>query len=253
MDLGWGQHRLSSERREKLYAKDAKATFFEAPEWYRTQADSKTVGEPFLPEFDLWVSLWGGNGRWARQKAWDEWDQQVQDHKAWEADRQLEEERARAREAEAAQLRLREAEELRRWVEEAERERRRRREEEERQRWAREEEERLRRLEEERKWFLRQPRQCDLCGGSGLCTACKGDGCKATFYLTPTVTERTKTICGRLPRGCSACGGTGDDGTLGEFICGTGKCSQCEGEGRIQAPPGGWPVGASPASPRRLE
>merc|ERR1711879_519863 len=104
------------------------------------------------------------------------------------------------------------------------------------------EEERQRKLEEERKKRLHQPRDCKICHGSGNCVMCKGAGCSATLYLAPTVNATSAKAYGRLPLGCKTCGGSGDGGTWGEFVTGSGKCFACLGAGQVKAPPNGWPV-----------
>merc|ERR1712204_54215 len=48
--------------------------------WYR---ENGTVAAPLskqlLPEYTVWVSLHGGNGKWAQQKAVESWERQLQE------------------------------------------------------------------------------------------------------------------------------------------------------------------------------
>lgn len=194
-----------------------------------------------LPGYQLWVTLHGGNGKWQKRRAKVEWEEQQLDYEQREQEREHAERALRLRRAEAERRRRAAGEELRLRVEEAERERRRRQEEEARLEAERQEAERQRRLEEERRWLLRQPRACRSCAGTGRCSACAGQGRTSTLYLAESVKAEDGVVCGRLPSGCGFCGGRGDSAAWGAFKCGSGKCAECSGEGRVPAPPGGWP------------
>eukprot|EP00929_Paragymnodinium_shiwhaense_P057213 TRINITY_DN28630_c0_g1_i1.p1 TRINITY_DN28630_c0_g1~~TRINITY_DN28630_c0_g1_i1.p1 ORF type:complete len:393 (-),score=93.80 TRINITY_DN28630_c0_g1_i1:167-1345(-) len=214
----------------------------EAPAWFRPEGCPATVHDsPYLPEYPLWVSLHGGNGTWKKRAAETVFAQEVLDHEAFKKEWELREEREKARALEAEKRRRQEAIEEERRAQEAEKERQRRREEEERRRREAEEKQRQKLEEEERQRRKRLPRDCKACEGTGSCKTCDGRGFTQTLYLTSKVREGTSTACGRLPRGCERCGGSGDSADWGEFISGTGKCTGCHGQGKIQAPPRGWP------------
>lgn len=208
------------------------------PEWYRPEGAPTPKGCTFLPDYQLWVTLHGGNGNWQKRRARSEWEQQQLDHRLSERERSNAEVALRLRRAEAERRRRAADEELRLRVQEAERERRRRQESEARLRAEREEAERRRRLEEERLWLLSQPRACPSCTGTGRCAACAGQGCTSTLYFAERVKTEAGVVCGRLPLGCPFCGGKGDGADWGEFKSGSGRCAECHGEGRVPAPQG---------------
>mmetsp|Transcript_18331 Transcript_18331/g.50285 ORF Transcript_18331/g.50285 Transcript_18331/m.50285 type:complete len:407 (-) Transcript_18331:188-1408(-) len=219
----------------------------DVPEWFRAKGVPATVHGPFLPEFDLWVTLHGGNGTWKKQQATIEWEKQVREHRVFKQEWALREERERARLLEAERRRKQEAEEEERRAAEAEAERRRRREEDERRRQAEEQRRREKLEEEERERRRRLPRTCKTCEGTGRCCGCSGRGHTDTLYLAPHIEDGTSGLrtanaaCGRLPRGCEMCGGFGDGANWGEYVQGSGRCSPCDGSGKIKAPKGGWP------------
>jgi len=211
------------------------------PSWYRVEG-SNTKGVPLLPDYSLYVSLKGGNGAWTQRKANIEWRYQVADHRASEAKRILEEQRARIAKKEAEEKRRREQKELQKKLEEDAIERKRREvEREEQERRRKEEEELQQRLLAEKRERMHKPRPCKTCDGTGKCTSCDGKGCNLTLYLSPRVTSRSVSVCGQLPKGCAACGGSGDGAWWGEFICGSGACQSCGGKAEQPAPPNGWP------------
>merc|ERR1712037_1032639 len=50
------------------------------PEWYRENGTPATpLSSQPLPVYTLWVSLHGGNGKWAQQRAIESWEQQLQE------------------------------------------------------------------------------------------------------------------------------------------------------------------------------
>lgn len=211
------------------------------PDWYQPDGAPSKVAEPLLPEHNLWVTLHGGNGVWHQRKARVAWAQQLVQHDERAREQELLQKNLRMRRAEAERQRKAAEEESRLRVEEAERERWRRQQEEDRLRTEREEMEKRRLEEEERKELLRRPQVCSACGGSGTCRGCSGEGYVLTVYLAETLKPRNGAACGRLPRGCSNCGGGGDGAAWGDFVSGSGRCTKCSGVGRIPAPPGGWP------------
>jgi len=203
---------------------------------------TSTVGKPLLPDYDLWIALKGGNGLWEKRKALFEWRLQLGEHQESEAKRIAELKWARKAKKEAEEKRRLAREELQRKVEEDAIERRRRLiAEEDRLQKQREEEEKQRSILAEKREKMHKPRPCKVCSGSGKCLPCQGKGCNLTMFLAPVVNEFTKSICGQLPRGCAACGGSGDGAWWGEFVCGSGACQSCGGKGQVPAPPNGWP------------
>mmetsp|Transcript_28009 Transcript_28009/g.63050 ORF Transcript_28009/g.63050 Transcript_28009/m.63050 type:complete len:351 (-) Transcript_28009:102-1154(-) len=199
------------------------------------------LGGALLPDYALWVTLHGGNGRWQQARAQNQWAQMLVEHEVAVAAKKQEAERQRLRRAEVARIRRAEEEELRRRVEEAEQDKRRRKEEEHRLQMQREEEARRAKLEEERLLELMQPRKCQKCDGTGRCVNCQGEGSVDVVFLAPAVGTRPMPILqGRRPRGCRLCGGAGDGALLRDFIAGTGRCDVCKGERFIKPPPGGF-------------
>ncbi|CAE7157489.1 unnamed protein product [Symbiodinium pilosum] len=205
-----------------------------------------------LPDYELWVTLHGGNGRWQQARAQNQWAHMLVEHEAAMAAKKQEAERQRLRRAEVARIRRAEEEELRRRVEEAEQDKRRRKEEELRLQMQREEEARRAKLEEERLLELMQPRKCQKCEGTGRCSNCQGDGSVDVLFLAPAVGSRPMPILqGRRPRGCRQCGGAGDGALLRDFIAGSGRCDICKGERFIKPPPGGFKTPAKAETPRK--
>jgi len=212
----------------------------EIPTDYALTEGEKRHGA-FLPEYNLWITLRGGNGRWQQARAREDWFNLCIDYEEKERQRKEEELRLRFRRGELAKLRRQEEEELRRRVEESEIEKRRRKEEEARLVLQREEEARQRRLEEERQSLLRKPRACHYCTGTGKCATCGGDGRVDALFLSSSVgLKKSPVPQGRMSRGCKSCDGSGDSGSS-DFFPGSGKCGRCCGCGNINAPPGGWP------------
>ncbi|CAE6960127.1 unnamed protein product [Symbiodinium natans] len=208
------------------------------------------LGGSLLPDYPLWVTLHGGNGRWQQARAQNQWAQMLVEHEAAMAAKKLETERQRLRRAEVARIRRAEEEELRRRVEEAEQDKRRRKEEELRLQMQREEEARRAKLEEERLLELMQPRKCQRCEGSGRCANCQGEGSVDVLFLAPSVGSRPMPILqGRRPRGCRQCGGAGDGALLRDFVAGSGRCDVCKGERFIKPPPGGFKTPAKAEAP----
>ncbi|CAJ1394909.1 unnamed protein product [Effrenium voratum] len=222
----------------------------ELPVTYGLKADSGKGS--LLPNYDLWVTLHGGNGRWQQARAQNQWTHMLVEHEATLGARKQESERQRLRRAEAARQRRAEEEELSRRVEEAEADKRRRRDEELRQQQRLEEEARKARLEEERLLELMQPRKCAKCNGTGRCSNCQGEGSVDVLFLSPRVGHRHMPIQqGRRPRGCRQCGGSGDGSLLRDFVAGTGRCDVCKGERFIQ--PGGFKGEVAPQKGRDRE
>jgi len=211
------------------------------PEWYRDDGTLAPLSKPLLPEYTLWVSLHGGNGQWAQQRAFDLWEKQQNDHATAQRDFAIREEHRLAMEAEAERRRKAEEEARRALFNTAEQERRRTLAQEEAERLAREAEAEARRKKEaeERERRRQQPRPCEKCSGTGKCTECSGDGFVPTFYLSCEVQDKASAR-GRLPRGCPRCGGSGDGAFWGPFVNGSGKCAVCNGHGMVRPPPKGW-------------
>lgn len=205
-------------------------------------ASSPTLGLPRIkptlqPDYNLWVSLVGGDGRWRQRKAEEEWARQLVEHAERLKEQRLEEEKRRAKLAkEAERLRRKQEEELR-LAEERKRAEEARRREEERLRREKEEEERRRRMAEEREKLRWVKRKCKVCNGSGLCRTCDGQGALQTYYLAATVNGPSASEYGCRPRGCEACGGLPFD--WGHYR-GSGKCDGCNGARMIRPPPEGW-------------
>lgn len=213
----------------------------EIPDWYRVEGSS-TKGVQLLPDYALYVSLKGGNGAWTQRKANIAWRYQVAEHRSSEAQRIREEKRARIAKREAEAKRRLEQEELRKKLEQdAERRKREQAEWEEAERRRKEEEELQAKLLAEKREKMHKPRPCKTCDGTGKCNVCDGKGDTLTLYLSPRVTHRSVSVCGQLPKGCPACGGSGDGAWWGEFIQGSGACQSCGGKGDVPAPPNGWP------------
>jgi len=241
----------------------------DVPDWFRSDGVPAPLHSQFLPEYDLWVTLHGGNGTWKQHEAKAEWEKQVQEYEVSKREWALREERERARLIEAERRRKAEQEEDERRAAEAEAERRRKREEEERRVHEAEMRRREKLAEQERDRQRKLPRTCTACDGSGHCNGCTGRGFTQTLYLSTSVRASSAVTgahlagglssgaalvtniatnsagpsgCGRLPRGCETCGGWGDGADWGEFISGSGRCITCQGLGKIQAPKGGWPI-----------
>lgn len=211
------------------------------PDFYRLEGMS-TIGKALRPTHELWIALNGGNGGWQKRKAVARWRLELAQHQESEATRIAELKWAIKSKKEAEEKRRRDREELQRRVEEDAIERRRRNQEEEfRQAQQLEEEEKQRRINAEKREQMHKPRPCKFCTGSGKCLPCQGKGCTLTVFLAPVVDKNTKSTCGQLPRGCSSCGGFGDDAWWGEFVCGSGTCQMCNGKGQVPAPLHGWP------------
>lgn len=217
----------------------------EIPDVYRVDREDSgpsVAGKPLLPDFALWIGLKGGNGLWQKRKALVEWRYQLAEHRESEANRIEEIQWARKAKKEADEKRRLDREELQKRVEEDAVERKRRLFiEKERLAQQKMEEEEQKRVLAEKRERMHKPRPCKVCTGSGKCIPCQGKGCNLTLFLAPVVNDRTTTLCGQLPRGCSACGGCGDDAWWGEFLCGSGACQSCTGKGQVPAPPNGWP------------
>jgi len=229
----------------------------ELPRNYRAPGSVCPQGAPHLPEYDLWVTLHGGNGTFAKRKAKARWVEELKQHAARELAFYDEAENQRQKAIDAERRRRLADEELKLRIAEAEKERQRRLQEEERARAQRLEEERRQKEEAERRWRLQQPRKCKACGGSGNCDACEGRGCARRFYFSASVTGRTAApsddkvlnpVFGALPMGCHSCGGAGDGACWGEYIPGSGHCGECGGSRFEDAPPGGWPVDEIPGN-----
>lgn len=213
----------------------------EIPDFYRVEG-ANTIGVPLLPDFELWVSLKGGNGSWQKRKAVSKWRLELAQHQDSEATRIAELKNATRAVKEASEKRRLQQEELQRRVEEDAIERRRRQDAEEIRLYnQREEEDKQRRILAEKREQMHKPRPCKFCSGTGKCVPCNGKGCTLTLFLAPVVSERTTSIHGQLPRGCSSCGGCGDDAYWGDFVCGSGTCQSCSGKGQVPAPVNGWP------------
>jgi len=141
-----------------------------------------------------------------------------------EKQRQIDAELKRIQDEELEQQRL-EAEAKRRAEEEAARQQRLREEEEERERQA------------------RMPRTCPECDGTCKCQGCGGRGFIEVVNLCPSVPLKPdapskklaigKTPHGRTPKGCKLCFGWGDGDVNGDLHLGCGKCSRCQGKGKI--------------------
>lgn len=176
----------------------------------------------------------GGNGRWRQRKAEEFFKRkQLEELERLRQQRAMEEEKRRRRqEFEAKKKRQQQEEEQKR---QAERERQRREREEREEKLRREQErERQRREEEERDWLARQPRTCEACGGSGICSSCEGKGQLFSLFLVSQVGKGSHMEFGRQPQGCEECGGCKQN-ILGELVAGSGQCSGCNGRGKV------WP------------
>lgn len=204
---------------------------------------------PCLPEHELWVTLNGGNGTWAKLQAQKVWEDQMQLHKEQEElERQKEAEKRRQRKL-AAEAERKRKEDLERYIashEQRELERRQKLEEAQRQE-AEREAEAERKREEEARWLAKlKPRECKKCAGSGHCANCTGKGFVFHFYPASTCsmnlypTAHCSRGYGRVNGGCPACGGSGDE-TWSNYTAGSGQCKTCAATGMVKAPPGGWP------------
>lgn len=228
--------------------------------------DARAAPRALATELELHGDLEGRNGRW-RQKRAAEDIALLEAQKATEAeeDRQREQRREERR-AERKEWNQQCRETEREWIEaqmrehQAERDRAARHEaelERERQR-----EEAL----ESKRRFLRMPRPCSACAGTGKCPECKGAGAVTATYLSSRVSEDGGGhFHGRDVRGCQACGGVrGAEAALprlsGACQGGSGRCPQCCGEGctrrceaeveaamRASGPPAGAPCHATAA------
>lgn len=222
----------------------------EIPNWYREQGSS-TEGVALLPDWPLYISLKGGNGLWEKRKAIIEWRHQLAEHRESEVKRISALKMARKAKIEADLKVKVDRDWLQRRVEEDAIARKQRMiaEQEEALRLRLEQED-LKRINKEKKATMFISRPCKICTGSGKCIPCTGKGCTMTLFLATTVNEeaqffsgeqKSKTVCGQLPRGCAPCGGSGDGAWWGEFIPGSGYCQSCGGKGQVPAPPNGWP------------
>lgn len=192
------------------------------------------------------IDLLGGNGRWRQRKAEKEFERRrAEEQEKRRQDKIREEERRRKQAHLAERKRQHQLEEERRWQEEREQKRL---EQLERERKKREEEERerQRREDEERERLRRQPKTCEICEGSGKCTACMGKGFYFSMFLVNKVTKETLLDYGRKLQGCMTCGGY-PQGVVGDLQKGTGLCPNCHGRGMV------WPViDGESSSPSRM-
>ncbi|CAK0796498.1 unnamed protein product, partial [Prorocentrum cordatum] len=188
-------------------------------------------------EEQLREDLAGRNGRWRQRRAVDGLALlEAQKAADAEEDRRREQRReARRAEREEWSQQCRETERV--WMEakmrehEAERDRRARQEAElERER------QRAEALESRRR-FLRMPRPCSACAGTGKCQECRGAGATTATYLSSTVSDDGGGhFHGRTIHGCQACGGTRSAEAVmsrlsSDCQSGSGRCTRCWGEG----------------------
>lgn len=181
------------------------------------------------------VDLVGGNGRWRQRMAEDEWARRaVEEEKRLKEKQELEEARRKRRAAKEARLKRKLKEEEERHELERERQRQLQLQQEEE---VRQEEIKQQHIKEEkeRAWLAQQPRTCEKCGGVGKCPKCGGKGYLFTMILAPTVREGKSFESGRIMEGCMECHGY-QQNLMAELKKGTGRCSGCEGFGKI-APP----------------
>jgi len=218
------------------------------PNTYCIRGAPKPRWGPCLPDYELWVTLNGGNGTWARKQAYSVWEEQMQKHKEYEqAERNKDAERRRQRKL-AAEAERKRKEDLEQYIashEQRELERQ-ERENEKRRLEAEKEAEEQRKREKEAEWRAkRRPKECWECAGSGHCPTCTGKGFVFRFYPASTTsmnlypTASCSRGYGRTNGGCPACGGSGDE-TWSNYVQGTGHCRKCKATGMIEAPAGGW-------------
>jgi len=236
----------------KHLAKDDKAeaeTGRATPETYSIKGAPRAKWSPFMPDYDLWVTLKGGNGTWAKRQAQDVWEEQLQKHKEYEDEERRKEAERRRQRAMAAEAERKRREELERYIanhEQRELERRRKFEEQQRLDAERDAEMERQRAEAARWLAKRQPRECKSCKGSGHCPTCSGKGFIFHFYPASTCsmnlypTASTSRSYGRVNGGCPGCGGSGDE-TWSNYTPGSGRCKPCGATGMVKAPDGGWP------------
>lgn len=191
-----------------------------------------------VPMEELMLDLKGGNGRKKKQKAEEEIERRLTLQAEKDLQTKLEENLRR-------KLQKEREDELRRAFEEQEAKQR-IFEEEQLQEQARLEKENLLREQElqhqqaeaARRTQLQQPKQCDTCGGNGLCSSCGGTGCISVTYLTSAVDSslHNSTFRGRTLSGCTSCGGRHDGRELlhMDIVKGHGHCCACRGKGQIK-------------------
>lgn len=178
------------------------------------------------------IDLIGGNGRWRQKKAEEEFARRAIEEEAHKREMQkFEEERRKRRAAREARLLRRQQEEERRREAEREQQRQEQLEQEERLR-KEQEDERLRKEKEEREWLARQPKTCQKCGGGGKCPKCLGKGYLFALILAPSVNEDRCFESGRIMEGCDECYGCRQN-LMADLKKGTGRCSGCDGFGKI--------------------
>lgn len=186
------------------------------------------------------IDLIGGNGKWRQIKANEEFKRIQLEEEEKHRQELRKEATKKQRHAELAERKRRQQlEEERRWQEEREQKRR---DQVEREKVKRENEEKLRLQQEEAQEEKRRrmPKTCETCDGSAKCQECLGKGFIFSVFLVPSVSAHgaasgTSMDHGRVHQGCDKCGGYSHN-MLGELKQGTGKCSGCEGLGKI------WPV-----------
>mmetsp|Transcript_162422 Transcript_162422/g.296442 ORF Transcript_162422/g.296442 Transcript_162422/m.296442 type:complete len:433 (+) Transcript_162422:129-1427(+) len=180
-----------------------------------------------------YIDLQGGNGRWRQKKAEVEFEQRRAEEEVRQQEESVRREERRRMLAEVEARRRQHLLEVEARCRE-EHQRRLREEAEEQQRKMQElEQERLRREAEERERLARQPRDCQTCGGDGLCRECKGEGFVFTLFLSANVNSHSTMNYGRVLQGCEKCGGVSKGGVSDHLHTGSGKCVTCKGEGKL--------------------
>uniref|UniRef100_A0A7S1R1N4 Uncharacterized protein n=1 Tax=Alexandrium catenella TaxID=2925 RepID=A0A7S1R1N4_ALECA len=200
----------------------------------------KKIGDPTSPDrfkkvtsFDK-IDLIGGNGRWRQARAKEDCEQRRLEEEEMQRQERLREAEKERRRAERREMRRRAKEEEERKRREAEEKKLQEMRERERLRQEQQERERQHRLELEAERQRRMPQTCQTCKGSGQCQACSGKGFQFSTFLVSTVSTESMQEYGRAMQGCAGCGGC-KQGIRGSLNKGLGKCSSCDGHGKI------WP------------
>lgn len=87
--------------------------------------------------------------------------------------------------------------------------------------------------EDERNRKLNEKKPCGTCEGSGTCVQCHGKGYHVFMYLSSQVTATSNEFRGRMAKGCEHCGGLSEYTASGKLKKGNGKCSECDGTGKV--------------------
>eukprot|EP00746_Dinoflagellata_sp_MGD_P072502 gnl/MRDRNA2_/MRDRNA2_29420_c0_seq1.p1 gnl/MRDRNA2_/MRDRNA2_29420_c0~~gnl/MRDRNA2_/MRDRNA2_29420_c0_seq1.p1 ORF type:complete len:347 (+),score=91.72 gnl/MRDRNA2_/MRDRNA2_29420_c0_seq1:149-1189(+) len=192
------------------------------------------VVHTFPTEEELLDDLKGYNGQWKKKQAEEAWPEHVQrteDEKQRLAEIEQKKQQQKKREDERMKLSIQKVKQARALEEE----RKRRAELQRAKRAAAEEEERKKKEadEEERQRRLNERKPCGACSGSGTCVKCNGSGYHVFMYLSSKVSARCAEFRGRTAQGCEFCGGQAEYTATGKLRKGNGKCSNCEGTGKV--------------------